>query len=193
MYENSVKIQLLRMPAFIPLHSWKRSASGVALGRRTLVRPYRLLGRGSVREEPGKGITDVQLVFVLVKSELLLWTFSMFVHDRGCSSVLNSKLLNIPLLRTASGQRSSECRATNELQTALKLSEPPFFLRGSWACETREHVKITPREKRRCIPQEKWGTTRSLIRESFPLVGWFSRALAFRTLYYPWGKIGDHS
>ena len=52
-------------------HPWKRSASGVALGRRTLVRPYRLLGRGSVREEPGKGITDVQLVFVLVKSELL--------------------------------------------------------------------------------------------------------------------------
>ena len=129
------------------------------------------------------------------------------MHDRGCSSVLNSKLLNIPLLRTASGQRCSECRATNELQTALKLSGPPFFLRDSRACETRAHVKITPREKRRVspflacgdfharsrfarsIPQEKWGTTRSLIRESFPRVGWFSRALALRTLYYPWGKI----
>ena len=104
------------------------------------------------------------------------------MHDRGCSSVLNSKLLNIPLLRTASGQRSSECTATNELQTALKLSEPPFFLRDSRACETRAHVKITPRVKRRVspflawgdfhvrsrfarstIPEEKWGTTRSLL------------------------------
>ena len=24
-------------------------------------------------------------------------------------------------------------------------------------------------------------------------VGWFSRALAFRSLYYPWGKMGDYS
>ena len=24
-------------------------------------------------------------------------------------------------------------------------------------------------------------------------VGWFSRALAFRLLYYPWGKMGDYS
>ena len=24
-------------------------------------------------------------------------------------------------------------------------------------------------------------------------VGWFSRALAFRSLYYPWGQVGDYS
>ena len=100
----------------------------------------------------------------------------------GAPASLTLNLLNIPLLRTASGQRSSECRATNELQKALKLSEPPFFLWDSRACETRAHVKITPRVKRRVspflawgdfhvrsrfarstIPEEKWGTTRSLL------------------------------
>ena len=28
---------------------------------------------------------------------------------------------------------------------------------------------------------------------AFSLVGWFSRMLAFRLLYYPWGKMGDYS
>ena len=42
---------------------------------------------------------------------------------------------------------------------------PHFFLRDSRASETRGRVKITPREKRRrsTIPEEKWGTTRSLF------------------------------
>ena len=30
-------------------------------------------------------------------------------------------------------------------------------------------------------------------RVAFSRVGWFSRALAFRSLYSPWGKIGDYS
>ena len=28
---------------------------------------------------------------------------------------------------------------------------------------------------------------------AFSRVGWFSRALTFRSLYYPWGKMGDYS
>ena len=48
------------------------------------------------------------------------------------------------------------------------MSSPPFFLRDSRASKTRTRVKITPREKRRVSR-----------------VGWFSRALAFRRLYYP--------
>ena len=28
---------------------------------------------------------------------------------------------------------------------------------------------------------------------AFSRVGWFSRALAFRLLYYPWGQMGDYS
>ena len=30
-------------------------------------------------------------------------------------------------------------------------------------------------------------------RVAFSRVGWFSRSLAFRSLYYPWGKMGDYS
>ena len=30
-------------------------------------------------------------------------------------------------------------------------------------------------------------------RVAFSRVGWFSRALAFRSLYYPWWKMGDYS
>ena len=30
-------------------------------------------------------------------------------------------------------------------------------------------------------------------RVAFPRVGWFPRALAFRSLYYPWGKMGDYN
>ena len=30
-------------------------------------------------------------------------------------------------------------------------------------------------------------------RVAFSRVGWFSRALAFRSLFYPWGNIGDYS
>ena len=33
----------------------------------------------------------------------------------------------------------------------------------------------------------------SLPRVAFSRVGWFSRALAFSTLYYLWGKMGDYS
>ena len=40
------------------------------------------------------------------------------------------------------------------------ISSPPCFLRDSRASETRGHVKITPREKRRhAAGREKWGTT----------------------------------
>ena len=33
----------------------------------------------------------------------------------------------------------------------------------------------------------------SSTRVAFSCVGWFSSALAFRSLYYPWGKTGDYS
>ena len=71
----------------------------------------------------------------------------------------------------------------------FSTSSPPFFLRDSRACETRAHVKISPREIRRqaagreknslspprvafsrvgwfsrpTVPEKKWGTTRSLV------------------------------
>ena len=56
------------------------------------------------------------------------------------------------------------------------MSSFPFFLRDSRANEMRARVKITPRQ-----------------RVAFSRVGWFSGALTFRSLYYPWGKMGDYS
>ena len=62
------------------------------------------------------------------------------------------------------------------------MNSPPFFLRDRRASETRARVKITPREKflawgdfhsrsrfpRSIIPEEKWGTTRSLYEYWLP-------------------------
>ena len=64
------------------------------------------------------------------------------------------------------------------LETYQTTSSPPFFLRDSRASETRARVKITPRRvspflawgdfharsrfARSTVPEEKWGTTRSL-------------------------------
>ena len=72
------------------------------------------------------------------------------------------------------------CSLTAHCFHAYTTSSPPFFLRDSRASETWARVKITPREKRRhaagreknhacsrfarsTIPEEKWGTTRSLF------------------------------
>ena len=67
------------------------------------------------------------------------------------------------------------------------MSSPPFFLRDSSASETRARVKITQSEKRRhaawgdfharsrfarpTIPEEKWGTTRSLSVDHHTFLG----------------------
>ena len=37
------------------------------------------------------------------------------------------------------------------------------------------------------------GPNPSVAPSRFSRVGWFSRALAFRSLYYPWGKMGTNS
>ena len=87
------------------------------------------------------------------------------------------------------------------------MRSPPFFLRDSRACETRVRLKITPckkkrhtagREKNVCacrlfsgglifmharstIPEEKWGTTRSLCvnTEQKPKPIWYSVKIAW--------------
>ena len=53
-------------------------------------------------------------------------------------------------------------------------------------------VKISPREKRRhSVGTRKFFSLPTASRLSH--VGWFSRALAFRSLSYFWGKMGDYS
>ena len=86
---------------------------------------------------------------------------------------------------------------------SLKLSRlrlVPIFLKDSRGSKTEHAWKITPREKgearwgeRKMIWNEKWNKKSffSLTAASRPSrVGWFSHALAFRSLYYPWGKMG---
>ena len=63
----------------------------------------------------------------------------------------------------------------------LSLRVVPRSSSGVVERAKRKRVKITPREK---------GETPSV---TFSRLGWFSRALAFRWLYYPWGQMGNYS
>ena len=63
------------------------------------------------------------------------------------------------------------------LCSRLDYELTPFFLRDSRARETRTLVQRTPSEK----GETQW---------TFSRVGWFSRGLAFRSLYYPCGQMG---
>ena len=45
----------------------------------------------------------------------------------------------------------------------------------------------------RAKPERAWTSPHAPPRVAFSRVGWFSRALAFRSPYYPWGKMGDYS
>ena len=68
--------------------------------------------------------------------------------------------------------------ALNWVRTWYDLHTPKSVGReGSkaWALSVVPHFSLSPP----CV--------------AFSRVGWFSRALAFRSPYYPWGKMGDYS
>ena len=69
-------------------------------------------------------------------------------------------------------------------QKTSRLPEVPHFSSG----ETRARVHPT-RERRDAMGREK---NEALFppRVTFSRVGWFSRMLAFRSFYYPWGQMG---
>ena len=78
-------------------------------------------------------------------------------------------------------------------QKFLDYEYSPVFLRDSRASETRGRVKIIPREKRRHAAGRGKNSFSSLPAACHLFcfrVGWFSRALEFRSFYYPWGKMG---
>ena len=52
-------------------------------------------------------------------------------------------------------------------------------------------VERAKRERAWKSPHARKGDTQPPV--AFSRVGWFLRALAFRTLYYLWGKMGDYS
>ena len=54
-------------------------------------------------------------------------------------------------------------------------------------------VERAKRERPWKSPHARKGDTRHPTASHLSRVGWFSRALAFRSLYYPWGQMGDYS
>ena len=80
---------------------------------------------------------------------------------------MNSKLRAVS--RFSFESRRSRTRDLRPWQWGIDYEYcPPFFHKDSRTSETQARV-------------------------TFSRVGWFSRALAFRSLYYPWGKMGDYS
>ena len=96
-------------------------------------------------------------------------------------------------------------------------SSPPFFSRESERKTVNWSLRERAKRKRAWkSPHARKGDTRrgerkmrdhrqafelmrcshfslSPPRVAFSRVGWFSRTFAFRSLYYPWGKMGDYS
>ena len=72
-----------------------------------------------------------------------------------------------------------------------------------WCCSCRERthcvVSLGRKARIRVVPHFSSRDSRASARENHPTrekatrVGWFSRTLAFRSLYYPWGEMGDYS
>ena len=82
--------------------------------------------------------------------------------------------------------------------TASRLSRVRWFSRSLYYPTTRSLITedntsqmiwcITMNESTSSLGREKFFSLTAAFRLS--RVGWFSRALTFRSLYYPWGKIG---
>ena len=107
-----------------------------------------------------------------------------------------------PLVASAYGRRCVGLRPTPKIPTACEknLWYPGYspgrkFLNTLWF-RNRVRLRVVhfssgiverkERERPWKSPHARKGDTRSRV-------GWFSRALVFRSLYYPWGKMGDYS
>ena len=64
----------------------------------------------------------------------------------------------------------------------FRLREVPHFSSGIVERAKRDHAWKSTHARKGDTP-----------RVAYSRVGWFSRALAFHSLYYPWGKMGDYS
>ena len=78
--------------------------------------------------------------------------------------------------------------ATNCTCTECKERKTKVLLVAFFFCSEKWVINSIFDNRLRVVPHFSSG-----IVERAKRVGWFSRALAFRTLYYPWGKMGDYS
>ena len=74
----------------------------------------------------------------------------------------------------------------------IDYEESSFFLRHSRASETRACVN-SPHARQARRGWEFLSLTAASRLSRLSRLTWFSRALAFRSLYYPWGKMGTRS
>ena len=70
--------------------------------------------------------------------------------------------------------------------TALLSQNSVTFSSGKGERAKRERLWKSPHEKE----ETRWGEKNDHSTSRLFRVGWFSRALAFRSLYHPWGKMG---
>ena len=80
----------------------------------------------------------------------------------------------------------------------FRLRVVPHFSSGIVERVKRKHAWKSPHARK---GYTRWGERRmrvshfslSLPHVTFSRIGWFSCVLTFRSLYYPWGKMGDYS
>ena len=123
---------------------------------------------------------------------IFVWT--AWPH-RGTFASFPKKLTNA---RQLPGRRNEY--ACNWLSHySARLQVVPHFSSGIVKQAKCESAWKSPHARKGDMQQggrEKWGSpyfSLSPSRVAFSRVGWFSRALVFCSLYYPWGKIRDYS
>ena len=98
----------------------------------------------------------------------------MLFHD--APATINTWCLLITIALTAQWEKESLFVTLNWFERQYKLHTPKSVgHEGSkaWTLSAVPHFSLSP------------------PRVAFSRVEWFSRALEFRSLYYPWGKMGD--
>ena len=80
------------------------------------------------------------------------------------------------------------------ISNSRRLRVVPHFSSGIVARAKRERAWTSPHAKKGDTRRgERKNFFLSPPRVAFSRVGWFSRAFALCSLYYPWGKMGDYS
>ena len=168
------------------------------------------------RDQYGKKVKSLEFFFQSYK-QLALYVFFFLVQSYSVSPVcfqcIMKKALFLrclglfwsPILITLSLEKKNSEKVLNF--GSKNLYEPcgeQQCVAASLLC--RDHhsyvwTRLRVVAKRECAwksPHARKGNTwrgerKMCVRVAFSRVGWFSHALAFCSLYYPWGKMGDYS
>ena len=124
----------------------------------------------------------------LKEEEVCCFSLEKFVQEFGCCLQNCARMVAFCIFACINKKEerviySNPRRAINPyIITPFRLRLVPHFSSGI--------VERAKRVRAWKSPHARKGDTR---RVAFSRVGWFSRSLAFRSLYYPWEKMGDYS